>query len=106
MQALYQNNSFQNLSEDLNMHSFCHKTQSFRHNLNIASNQKNYFTRVVYLYSAIKEMISEDLNLHLFGHKTHSFHHNLNHAPNKSCSARISAYEIVSSHLVTKVHSS
>jgi hypothetical protein len=48
------------LSEDLNMHSFGHKTQSFRHNLNRASNQKKSFTRVVYLYSAIKENILED----------------------------------------------
>ena len=65
------------------MHSFGHQTQSFCHNQNRASNQTNYFTRVVYLYSAIKEMISEDLNIHLFGHKTHSFRHNLNHAPNQ-----------------------
>ena len=51
MQASYQKNSVHKvvqlyrvitgiLSEDLNMHSFGHKTQSFRHNLNIAYNQK------------------------------------------------------------------
>ena len=71
------------VSEHLNMHSFGHKTKSFRHNLNRASNQKNSFTRVVKLSSAIKEMMSEDQNMHSFRHKTHSFRHNLNGASNQ-----------------------
>ena len=41
------------------MHSFSHKTHSFRHNLNRASDQNNSLTKVVQLYSSIKEMLSE-----------------------------------------------
>ena len=41
------------------VHSFGHKTHSFRHNLNRASNQKYSLIKVVQLFSATKEMLSE-----------------------------------------------
>ena len=42
------------------MHSFGHKTHSFRHMLKSAANQKSSLTKVVQLYNATEEMLPED----------------------------------------------
>jgi hypothetical protein len=58
------------------MQSFGHKC-SFRHNLNCASDQKTYFTKVVPFGSLVEEWSSEIKNRNSFGHNQ-SFRHNLN----------------------------
>jgi outer membrane usher protein FimD/PapC len=58
------------------MQSFGHKC-SFRHNLNCASDQKTYFTKVIPFGSLMEEWSSEIKNMHSFGHNQ-SFRHNLN----------------------------
>ena len=65
------------------MRSFGHKTHSFCHNPNWGSNQKTSLTKVVQLYSSIKESLSEDYKLLSFGHKTYSFCHNPNWGSNQ-----------------------
>ena len=47
------------LSEDKIVCSIGHKTFSFRHNPNWASNQKNSLIKDVHLYNGTKEMLSE-----------------------------------------------
>ena len=60
------------LSEDLNIHSFGHKTQSFRHNLNHAPNQKTSLTKVVQLYSVFKKRYQKTkLCIHLVTKHSH-----------------------------------
>ena len=65
------------------MCSFGHKTCSFRHNLNGASNPKDSLTKVVRLDNWTKKTLSEHKIVCSFRHKMCSFCHNLNGASNQ-----------------------
>ena len=58
--------------------------RSFHHNINPASNQNTYFTKVIQFGSLIKEMSYVQSCSHLV--TNNSFHHSLNPVSNKNTS--------------------